>query len=123
MTDLVDQTLRLWRRGGHVWGQSDCMLSIGDYIAAAGHRDVSSRFRGTYDDEAGALAHIAANGGCDGLIDLTGIPRTVEPQRGDVAVLMGIGSLFTGDTYALRLERGVVEVNARFARPLAHWRV
>lgn len=121
--DLVDRTLAEWRRGGHVWGQSDCLLSIGDYIAAAGYTDVSSGFRGTYGTEAGAQAHIDANGGCEGLIDLTGLPRTDDPQRGDVVLVQGIGALCTGGGYAMRLERGVVEVNRRFVTPTAAWKI
>jgi hypothetical protein len=99
------------------------MLSIGDYIAAAGHRDVTGVFRGTYDDEAGAHDHILDNDGCEGLIDLTGVSRTDEPQRGDVTLIHGIGALFTGHSYVLRLERGVVEINARLYKPEIFWRV
>jgi len=124
MTDLVEQTLRVWRRGGHVWGSSDCLLSIGDYLAQAGYRDVAVQFRGTYDTESGAQAHMDANGGAEGLIDLTGAPRASgEPQRGDVVVIQGIGALCTGDMFALRLERGVVELNKRFVTPTAAWKV
>ncbi len=123
MTDLVEQTLHQWRQGSHVWGESDCMLSVGDYIAAAGHKDVTGVFRGTYDDEIGARDHIEANDGCEGLIDMTGIPRVEEPQRGDVTLIHGIGALCTGHSYVLRLERGVVEINARLYRPEMFWRV
>ena len=123
MTDLVDQTLATWRRGGHVWGQTDCLLSIGDYLAAAGHKDVPAQFRGTYDSEAGAQAVIDANGGCDGLIDMTGASRTDDPQRGDVALVQGVGALCTGDGFAMRLERGVVEVSRRFVCVEAAWKV
>lgn len=123
MTELIEQTLAEWRRGSHIWGESDCMLSIGDYIAAAGYKDVTGLFRGTYDDEAGASDHIDANGGCEGLIDLTGIPRTDEPQRGDVTIVQGIGALCTGHSYVLRLERGVIEINARLYKPETFWRV
>jgi len=124
MSDLVDRTLAEWRRGGHVWGQSDCLLSIGDYLAAAGHVDVAARFRGTYDDEAGAQAVMDAHGGPEGLIDMTGAVRAAAaPVRGDVALVQGIGALCTGATFALRLDRGVVEVNTRFVQPTAVWSV
>lgn len=127
MTDLVGITAAMWRRGGHVWGQSDCLLSIGDYIAAAGGTDVTGLFRGTYDDEAGAMAHVERYGGHDALIDLTGAPRTDAPGRGDVAVIdtgeNEIGALCTGEGFILRLERGVIEINARFVTVLAAWKV
>ena len=124
MSDLVGRTLAEWRRGGFVWGQTDCLLSIGDYLTVAGYRDVPPMFRGTYDTEAGAMAHLDAHGGAEGLIDLTGVPRASDgPQRGDVGLVQGIGALCTGDGFALRLERGVVEVDTRFARPTVIWRV
>lgn len=123
MTDLLDRTLREWRQGAHVWGQSDCLLSVGDYMHAAGWLDIPSRFRGTYDTEQGAIDHINANGGCEGLIDLTGAPRTDDPQRGDVALVQGIGALCTGDAFVLRLERGTVEVLRRLVSFDAAWKV
>ena len=124
MTDLVERTLSTWRRGGHVWGRSDCLLSIGDYLFEAGYTDVARRFWGTYDSEAGAQSILDAHGGAEGLIDMTGVPRASDaPQRGDVGLVQGIGSLCTGDGWALRLERGVVEVQARFVTPTAVWRV
>lgn len=127
MSNLLDDTLSQWRKGSHVWGQSDCLLSVGDYIAAAGHIDVASRFRGTYDSEAGAMRHVTANGGHTGLIDLTGIKRVDRPMRGDVVVIdtgeTEVGGLCTGDSVALRLERGVLELDKRFVRIVAAWRV
>lgn len=124
MKDLVDHTLSEWRRGGHVWGQSDCLLSVGDYLAAAGYADVSGRFRGTYSTEDGAQAIMDNHGSARGLIDMTGALRADgEPARGDVVLISGIGALCTGDGYALRLERGVVELNRRFITPDAAWKV
>lgn len=127
MTDIVDDTLAQWRRGGHVWGESDCLLSIGDYLAQRGHLDVAARFRGTYDDEVGAMRHVDEYGGHAGLIDLVGIPYTDDPQRGDVAVIdLGeteVGALCTGEGFAIRLERGTVEINRRFVRVLTAWSV
>ena len=124
MTDLVNRTIALWRRGGHVWGRSDCLLSIGEYLFVAGYVDIAGRFWGTYDSERGAQAILDAHGGPEGLIDMTGVPRAPdEPQRGDVGLIQGIGSLYTGDTWALRLERGVIEVQDRFVKPTVVWRV
>lgn len=123
MTDLVDQTLRLWRQGEFVWGQSDCLLSVGDYMHQAGYKDIPALFRGSYDTEDGAMAHIASHGGCEALIDLTGAPRTDNPQRGDVAIVQGVGALCTGDGFVMRLERGTVEVGRRFVRFDAAWKV
>jgi len=125
MTDAVDDTLRLWRSTTFEWGDRDCMLSIGDYIAARGGLDVASRYRGTYDSEAAALAHMTAAGGATGLVDATGLQETATPRRGDVCVIdvggEGIGALCTGEGVAVRLERGVAEIGIRFVRIIKAW--
>lgn len=127
MTDLLQRTVEGWRRGRHVWGQSDCLLSVGDYAAAAGHTDVSARFRGTYSDESGAQANLDEFGGHEGLIDLIGMERIENPERGDIVVfdtgVNEVAGLCTGDGFVVRLERGTVEVNARFVTVVAAWKV
>lgn len=125
---LLDQTLKQWRASGFVWGASDCLLSIGDYIAARdGLWNVADGFRGTYSTEGGAAAHIASYGGVAGIIDLCGL-RPINPNdavRGDVVVLdtgtAPVGALCTGAGIAARLERGVVEVNRRLVRLTHAW--
>lgn len=125
MTDHVDATLALWRSTTFAWGERDCMLSIGDYIASRGGKNVASGYRGTYADEAGAMAHMAAAGGACGLVDATGLAPTDAPARGDVVVIDvggdGIGALCTGDSVAVRLERGVAEISMRFVRIIKGW--
>lgn len=127
MTDHIDTTLKSWRSSAFVYGDSDCMLSIGDYLASRGVLDVTGRFRGTYADEAGALAHVAACGGICGLVDLTGLDHTEEPKRGDVMCWnighVEVGALCTGDRIAARLERGVVEIDMRLAKIVQSWKV
>jgi len=126
--DLVDRTLQLWRSTGFVWGTSDCLLSIGDYIAARdGLWNVADGFRGTYDSEAGALAHIERYGGVAGIIDLCGLQplSPADARRGDVVILdtgeASVGALCTGPGIAARLERGAVEVNRRLVRLTHAW--
>lgn len=125
MIDQVDITLRLWRSTPFIWGSADCLLSIGDHIARCGGVDVSSRFRGTYDTEAGALAHVERHGGVAALIDLTGLTQTACPVRGDVVALLtsegAVGALCTGEGIAARLERGVIEIERRFVRFSHAW--
>lgn len=108
------------------------MLSVGDYIAVRGGRDVTGMFRGKYDTFDGAMAFMAQYGGAPGLIDLTGIrclPECSKPQRGDVVALTideddggSIGAICTGGMIAARLERGVVEVAARYVIVKGVWR-
>lgn len=130
MTDVVDETLREWRSGAFVYGQTDCMLSIGRYLARTGHLDVTPRFIGRYGSHEGALAQMLGHGGVPGLMAMAGaVPLAGAPSRGDVlevmyedeAGLCGIGGLCTGDAVALRLERGMVELSLRFIRYRGAW--
>lgn len=128
--DIVDQTLRMWRQIPFVWGEHDCMLSIGDYIAQRGGVDVTGRFRGTYESASGAARHMRRCGGVSGLIGLTGIAETGgRPIRGDVVALRApdclggqVGAICTGEGIAARLERGVGEIELRLAILAGVWR-
>lgn len=83
MTDPVEQTLATWRRTAFAYGQTDCMLSIGDYIVLCGGLDVTGRFRGRYDTEVGAREQMRLHGGVAGLLHLAGVePVAGKPQRG-----------------------------------------
>ncbi|ALJ12648.1 hypothetical protein LH19_07190 [Sphingopyxis macrogoltabida] len=124
--DVVDETLREWRRSAFVYGQSDCMLSIGQYLARTGHRDVTGQFLSQYSTAEGAEAQMAAHGGIPGLLALAGaVVKTGAPSRGDVLEIAyddgSIGGLCTGDSAAVRLERGVVELKLRFLTILGVW--
>lgn len=128
--DLVDETLQEWRQSAFVYGQSDCMLSIGRYLARTGHGDVTERFKGRYDTAEGALAMMLDHGGVPGLMALAGaVSKRGAPERGDVVevryqddeTICGIGSICTGDAVALRLERGTIEVSLRFIERGGVW--
>lgn len=128
MMDAVDRTLSLWRSTDFEWGQRDCMLSIGDYIASQGYNDVTGLFRGLYHTEEEALIRMKRYGGAAGLIDLTGVKPIETPGRGDVVVIatmsgIEVGALCTGDAIAARLNRGIIEVSMRFIKPVASWKV
>lgn len=124
MTDAVDETLKIWRSTPFVWGDSDCMLSIGDYIARIGGEDGTGLFRGKYETQEQALAHMHHFGGVGGLVALAGaVPVDGPPERGDIVALPTgdcddpqIGGICTGDMVAVRLERGVVEVLVRLIK-------
>ncbi len=128
--DLVDETLREWRAGSFSYGRTDCMLSIGHYLARTGHLDITDAFAGSYDTHDEAEAVLAANGGMAGLMVLVGgTERSGTPIRGDVLEVvyrdgdetLGIGGLCTGDSVALRLERGVVELRLGLIRYRGVW--
>ncbi len=125
--DLVDETLREWRRTPFTYGASDCMLSMLKYLARAGARDMTPLYEGMYSDHDGALAMMAAHGGAPGLIAATGaVLVSGEPLRGDVLELPygdeTIGGLCTGGMVAVRLDRGVKEFALRFVSWRGVWR-
>jgi len=121
MITILEETIKLWRSGQIVYGQSDCMLSVGDYITACGGIDVASAFRGTYSTQAEALTLLRGAGGPAALIDRTGKPRVAPDWRGDGAVVVfdiGAEDLLPGvlasGFVCSRLERGLIEVDPRF---------
>jgi hypothetical protein len=71
-----------------VWGQLDCALYGADLVLAMTGVDLARGFRGTYRDEAGARALMAAHGWTDmaALLDAF-LPRIERPRRGDVTLL------------------------------------
>lgn len=131
MIDLIDHTLKAWRQSAFIWGETDCLLSVGDYIAAAGGRDVASRFRGTYTDEQGATALLEAHGGLAGMINLTGLPEIASSAavRGDVVVFdpgdgEHLAGLCTGPGIAARtIRRTCAEIDRRFVTIHNAWGV
>ncbi|MEC3912198.1 hypothetical protein U5A82_17465 [Sphingobium sp. CR2-8] len=117
--DIVDETLTEWRRGKFVYGQSDCMLSIGKYLARTGHKDVTDQFVDRYDTHEGAVAMMAAHGGVAGLMALAGAkPKDGPAERGDVVEVLykdedeegSIGGICTDGFVAMRREGYVTEV-------------
>lgn len=83
---LADATRRRWR-----WGETDCMLTVCDWIAVARGFDPAAPFRGRYSDEAGCRALLASAGGLLRLVRETftsaGLKVTASPSAGDVAVV------------------------------------
>lgn len=128
--DIVDDTLREWRSGEFIYGQSDCMLSVGRYLATTGHEDVTGQFIGRYDTADGAAEQMAVHGGVAGLMALAGaVEKDGAPDRGDVIEVLyqdgeetcGIGGICTGDSVAVRLDRGMVELSLRLVRYRGVW--
>lgn len=124
--DIVDTTLREWRQAAFVYGQSDCMLSIGRYLALTGHKDITAQFLGRYSTAEGAEKQMEAHGGIAGLMAMMGAVEKLDaPARGDVLEVAyeggSIGGLCTGDCAAVRLDRGVAELSLKFVRVLGVW--
>lgn len=125
--DIVEKTLRKWRQSQLLWGKSDCMLSIADYLVSCGYDDYGTPFRGMYDDEAGARRMIADAGGELEIMRRPKLQVTDTPERGDIMLIelsLGkVAALCTGSAVAMRLNRGVCECDIRFIKFIEAWKV
>jgi len=127
---ILTATLRDWRRSCFVWGVSDCMLSAADYAGQLVGADPGAAYRGSYDDEAGAMAHVVAAGGgasiLGGAMTRAGLVPVSEPRRGDVVCAQigaaQIGGICLGAFCAFRMERGVFEIRTGLLTIVGAWR-
>ena len=126
--DLVDETLREWRRHPHQYGVNDCVLSAAAYFVRLGAAAEMPWFTGAYNDNDGAMVILSEIGGMERAMEIVGGTLIEEaPRRGDFIGLFAdvdyvIPSLCTGDSVAARLERGVVEVRLGLVRWRGVWR-
>lgn len=113
----VDQIRAEWRRTSFEWGESDCIMSVCNFIWSETGIDPAAPWRGSYQDEAGAVAIYSQYGGVFGLFShgmaLAGFGMCA-PCAGlpVVADFMGheIAGIYTGHRVMFRLEgRGVIE--------------
>ncbi|MET3925929.1 hypothetical protein [Devosia sp. 2618] len=78
-------------RRPYVWGQSDCSMSIADWVALNGHPDPGAEWRGTYDDENSCAALLERRGGLANHIAAcaanAGLQPIHEPELGCIAVI------------------------------------
>lgn len=129
MTDAVDRTLQAWRQGEFIWGTSDCLISLADYVFDLTGYDGGEPFRGRYDDEAGAWRLLEQHGGGIAVFDRAPVlERTDAPARGDIVFFdvgdsQPIGALCTGRGIAARRDRGTAEIGMRFVRIVAAWKI
>lgn len=92
MTPLY-QELHRWATLPFIWGETDCMLVLADWIKRVRGADPAAHIRGLYDSrgtcqrETGFLRDpVAAVDAC--LATIGGLDRVEEPEPGDIAVLM-----------------------------------
>lgn len=89
------------RRAAFQWSQNDCALFVADGVLAMTGTDLAADYRGTYDDEEGALEAIA--GPLEAFAAAAAVVHAmpeVAPalgQRGDIMLLPGLA----GDTLGL----------------------
>lgn len=92
MTPLY-QELHAWMAKPFIWGETDCMICLADWVLRVTGKDPAASIRGVYDSrgscqrETGFLRHpVDAVETC--LDTIGGLPRVSLPSPGDVAVLM-----------------------------------
>ncbi len=130
MADLFD-TLNVWKAVPFVWGRSDCMMVLADWVWQVRGVDPAADVRGRYHDEASCeavtgfisrpvevMGHYAAR---------AGLEQVQQARPGDVAIIQignhQLGALWNGQAWVSKSERGVHVAHPRFATPLACWEV
>jgi hypothetical protein len=89
----IYQELHTWRSKPFIWGETDCMLCLADWVQRVTGKDPAAHIRGTYDSrgscqrETGFLRDpVGAVEAC--LATIGGLPRVDAPRPGDGAVIM-----------------------------------
>lgn len=127
--------LHRWAATPHLWGQSDCMLVLADWVQRVTGVDPAADIRGTYwdaktcQDATGFLREPvkAVARYAEGVANL---PRGNELRLGDVAVVRladeprwPVGGLFLGAAWGFKSLSGVATRAPQFVRVEAFWSV
>lgn len=122
---IVDDTLTQWRRSRFIWGETDCVMAVANYVLALTGNDPAATWRGRYHDEAGARALYDLHGGVQGIVRFglrgIGIHEGLPAYGRPVVCRVGdheVAGLCLGPRVAFMAERGVVEGRAEV---LAAW--
>lgn len=130
MEQAIAATLTRMRTTRFARGTNDCDAIMSDYVFALTGRDPMAKWRGTYDDDAGAMALIEAAGGNgalvrEGMASLGLEPHPGPARRGDVVVIDYHGEevmgLYLDPFTALKTARGARQ--SRFAKIISVWRL
>lgn len=118
--DILYAHVNKWMAEPFIWGESDCMIVLADYLIALGYGDAASKWRGHYDsaascqrvsgfikDPVGVMTYAAES---------VGLKATSAPKRGDVGVvkisdqtgLKIMGAVCLGKNWAFKGHHSVV---------------
>lgn len=122
--------LHRWKSLRFIWGETDCMMCVADWILRVTGRDPAADMRGSYDSrgscqrETGFLRDpVAAVEKC--LATIGGLPRVQEPRKGDIAVILAwdaegrvgpCGAIWMGDAWGCKGPSGTTTINPRVAQ-------
>lgn len=131
-------TLHRWAATPFVWGETDCMLVLADWIETVHGTDPAAGLRYTYHDALTCQRAVRWFTDPVGAVErcletIGGLPRTEAPEPGDMAVLalrgedgrrMPTGALWLGRAWAIKGPEGTTTLAPRVAgAPLAIWSV
>ncbi len=109
-------TRALWRRSKFIWGQTDCIMAMCNHVLAVTGKDPAAPWRGTYSDEAGAVAIYQPFGGVLGLVRHGMDFGTGTPIDGSavVASIAGVevAGVMMGSRIGFMTPRGLIEMRA-----------
>lgn len=128
MTPLY-QELHRWAAMPFIWGETDCMLCLADWVLRVTGGDPAVDIRGTYDSrgscqrETGFLRDpVGSVEKC--LATIGGLPRVEEPKKGDVAVILArdadgrigpCGAIWLGSAWGCKGPSGTTTISPRAA--------
>lgn len=114
MTPVYREVHR-WAGLPFIWGESDCILVLGEWIAQVRGTDPFETARGTYDSRGSCQRETGffrdPVGTLDRYLQQAGVNRSRAPSVGDIGVLMAresdgrispCGALWLGDAWACK---------------------
>lgn len=126
--DTLYRHLHKWMSEPFVWGESDCMMVVADYLIDMGYEDPAAKWRGTY-DSAMSCQRVSkfltdAPDVMGDAVTAVGMIETGEPVRGDVGVVRFVdhdghkmmGAVCLGKNWAVKGEHRVVVGPAQVVR-------
>lgn len=132
----IFQELHRWMGMPHIWGQSDCITVLADWIEKVTGIDPMADVRMTYHDagscqrETGFLRDpiTAVAKYVEGV---AGLKRGNELHVGDVAIIrrrddqaqVPLGALWTGSAWACKGPKGATTLSPKLVEILAFWSV
>lgn len=133
--ELLPKFLDKSSRKPFLWGESDCMLDIADWLAFATKdkelRDVGSKWRSRYSTQQECEALLEPMGGLVGAMKTEakalGLESTDQPEPGDIAMVEGFGDkpmgaiMMMSGRWRVRTEKGFV-VSHEF-KPIVAWKL
>lgn len=125
-----------WMGTPFVWGQSDCMIVLADWVLAVTGRDPARDLRGLYDDRVSCQRATGFFTDPLSLLEqafgeVAGLPRGNDLRVGDVALLRvpqegrpaHVGGLWLGDCWGCKGPDGTTTLRPEAVEVIAFWSV